>query len=50
MLRLELANHGLNAPFGARCFLTYIDVIDDEVRVTSLNAPFGARCFLTILK
>ena len=38
----------LNAPFGARCFLTtknehrIIDLID------CLNAPFGARCFLTI--
>ena len=38
---------GLNAPFGARCFLT--KTIFQQARLTyiSLNAPFGARCFLT---
>ena len=37
----------LNAPFGARCFLT--DNISVNVLKFShgLNAPFGARCFLT---
>ena len=38
----------LNAPFGARCFLT--DHRGDAVRRYAwprLNAPFGARCFLT---
>ena len=37
---------GLNAPFGARCFLT-----DNLLRSLnsgdSLNVPSGARCFLT---
>ena len=38
----------LNAPFGARCFLTDNDTLlfIDEIHI-SLNAPFGARCFLT---
>ena len=36
----------LNAPFGARCFLTLAAVIY-EARRTGLYAPFGARCFLT---
>ena len=37
---------GLNAPFGARCFLTRRPGgrLADHLR---LNAPFGARCFLT---
>ena len=38
---------GLNAPYGARCFLTANDqnlLIPLEL---SLNAPYGARCFLT---
>ena len=39
---------GLNAPFGARCFLTgarrFFKIGDPDV---CLNAPFGARCFLT---
>ena len=36
----------LNAPFGARCFLT-----ERAFRSTAigLNAPFGARCFLTMM-
>ena len=37
----------LNAPFGARCFLTLRRVIVDNRYVACLNAPFGARCFLT---
>ena len=37
----------LNAPYGARCFLTSVTVNDTpQVRVR-LNAPYGARCFLT---
>ena len=38
---------GLNAPYGARCFLTekFAGFIH---RVTGLNAPYGARCFLTL--
>ena len=37
----------LNAPFGARCFLTPRNRVR-LVRVRGcLNAPFGARCFLT---
>ena len=45
----EAAKFSLNAPFGARCFLTMpilLDNIDEAVKF-SLNAPFGARCFLT---
>ena len=48
-LAVEVNNPGcLNAPFGARCFLT------DEMRAaceelaSRLKAPFGARCFLTL--
>ena len=37
---------GLNAPFGARCFLTSITRMFAAL-VRCLNAPFGARCFLT---
>ena len=40
---------GLNAPFGARCFLTeQLDTLHD-FPFLRLNAPFGARCFLTDL-
>ena len=37
----------LNAPYGARCFLT--KVLGDGIRqiAAGLNAPYGARCFLT---
>ena len=38
---------GLNAPFGARCFLTTKMRSQNRQSPTSLNAPFGARCFLT---
>ena len=38
----------LNAPFGARCFLTRaIRRRNGQRSVRSLNPPFGARCFLT---
>ena len=38
----------LNAPFGARCFLTYISPdLQRKATMLSLSAPFGARCFLT---
>ena len=39
---------GLNAPFGARCFLTIRNLILKLSPFGSLNAPFGARCFLTV--
>ena len=38
---------GLNAPFGARCFLTCEAKVRDLSSRVRLNAPFGARCFLT---
>ena len=38
---------GLNAPFGARCFLTRVGDTQPTVNTRRLNAPFGARCFLT---
>ena len=37
----------LNAPFGARCFLTTEEALNEPGKPTRLNAPFGARCFLT---
>ena len=38
----------LNAPFGARCFLTgQAASVRASPTTPSLNAPFGARCFLT---
>ena len=39
----------LNAPYGARCFLTTLLPLAQETlaRDGSLNAPYGARCFLT---
>ena len=40
-------NKRLNAPFGARCFLTLLGRFDDLIAFMRLNAPFGARCFLT---
>ena len=36
----------LNAPYGARCFLTN-DTPAHSDYLRSLNAPYGARCFLT---
>ena len=39
---------GLNAPYGARCFLTRDHAVYGGGRVLGgLNAPYGARCFLT---
>ena len=38
---------GLNAPFGARCFLTLNARSAGRRFLRRLNAPFGARCFLT---
>ena len=38
----------LNAPYGARCFLTRRQGPARRTRRTQgLNAPYGARCFLT---
>ena len=37
----------LNAPFGARCFLTHRRGDPGTGHGLRLNAPFGARCFLT---
>ena len=36
----------LNAPYGARCFLTTAYGLTEH-ELISLNAPYGARCFLT---
>ena len=36
----------LNAPYGARCFLTLRRISSTRI-FPSLNAPYGARCFLT---
>ena len=38
---------GLNAPYGARCFLTRKNIDMDKINSLRLNAPYGARCFLT---
>ena len=39
---------GLNAPYGARCFLTLPKGQERFTReLLGLNAPYGARCFLT---
>ena len=38
---------GLNAPYGARCFLTRHDDLGRARHPRGLNAPYGARCFLT---
>ena len=37
----------LNAPFGARCFLTRCSSWVMPLRLSSLNASYCARCFLT---
>ena len=39
----------LNAPYGARCFLTDSHHDWNPCGVAGLNAPYGARCFLTLL-
>ena len=41
-------DQSLNAPFGARCFLTVNNLWFEGVKINRLNAPFGARCFLTV--
>ena len=38
----------LNAPYGARCFLTQNMRRSGCVLPGCLNAPYGARCFLTL--
>ena len=43
-----IARLGLNAPFGARCFLTLQQLQLGLQERGRLNAPFGARCFLTL--
>ena len=43
-----LVRLSLNAPCGARCFLTSARYLSHVASVERLNAPFGARCFLTI--
>ena len=45
---LPRSQTSLNAPYGARCFLTFADTLDKETGAVSLNAPYGARCFLTL--
>ena len=37
----------LNAPFGARCFMTVSVTKIGLILIGGLNAPFGARCFMT---
>ena len=44
-----LSEAGLNAPFGARCFLTCARLCRAGRDRLRLNAPFGARCFLTLI-
>ena len=38
---------GLNAPVGARSFLTFLAAGFFAAFFGGLDAPFGARCFLT---
>ena len=38
---------GLNAPYGAWCFLTKYGYDFEHEATYGLNAPYGARCFLT---
>ena len=46
--RSGIVTLSLNAPYGARCFLTgnFRDAMAKGK--ISLNAPYGARCFLTV--
>ena len=49
---LEESGADSNAPYGARCFLTWSRMacwMTFGCR-TRLNAPYGARCFLTSLR
>ena len=45
---LTRASSCLNAPFGARCFLTMGQLAGVSSGLPSLNAPFGAWFFLTV--
>ena len=47
MLRAQSLTR-LNAPFGARCFMTDFRSRMIWKSQSSLNAPFGARCFMTL--
>ena len=38
----------LNAPYGARRFLTRPALVATQTRLNGLNAPYGARCFLIV--
>ena len=44
---LSVISDSLNAPYGARCFLTWMIQRLEELSYKRLNAPYGARCFLT---
>ena len=42
------SENSLNAPFGARCFMTQLPTRRGSRPIDQcLNAPFGARCFMT---
>ena len=45
---MDMPVASLNAPFGARCFLTGKCDKHNVNGQEGLNAPFGARCFLTL--
>ncbi len=42
-----MGTYSLNAPYGARCFLTVANHYAIPCALSRLNAPYGARCFLT---
>ena len=42
-----LSARGINAPFGARCFITHNSERASCLFSTGLNAPYDARFFLT---
>ena len=46
-VRKELGDVGLNAPYGAPCFLTHHRRDSPDGGRARLNAPYGAPCFLT---
>ena len=43
----SMLNISLNAPYGARCFLTQETLRLSRATVERSYAPYGARCFLT---
>ena len=45
LIQKDVPTAGLNAPFGARCFLAPTSASANSFSAR-LNAPFGARCFL----